>query len=435
MRRFSFRQRPLHLGKYPMEKIKRVEQPTTRITDQVPRVPQRANFFTRARFGDLGPKPKSELPRFVLKYPLSVAMGEMMRSQIPLHDGQVALDVAPLPDDPGELSEHIKALCYFLDADVVGICRVPEYVWYSHDLQGNPIEPRHKYAVVLLIDQGFETMDASSGDDWISGAQSYRAYLKGSTIACTVAGYLRQLGYEARAHTNADSQVLHLPLTLLAGLGELSRIGELVLNPFLGPRFKTSVVTTNLPLAVDKPIDFGLQDFCRKCMKCARECPCGAISFGDKVMFNGYEMWKPDVEACVRYRVTNPGGSACGRCMKVCPFNKPSRGLYRLALWLAVGVPALRRFFIWLDDALEYGQRNPLWKWWLDLEWRDGKLVRPAKTNQRDLHPRRPIPLKQKIALYPAEVNPPPASKQAHPVNRRAAQARSVEGGNSRELS
>ena len=24
-----------------------------------------------------------------------------------------------------------------------------------------------------------------------------------------------------------------------------------------------------------------------------------------KVMFNGYEMWKPDVERCTRYRVTN----------------------------------------------------------------------------------------------------------------------------------
>jgi len=92
------------------------------------------------------------------------------------------------------------------------------------------------------------------------------------------------------------------------------------------------VITTDLPMAVDQPIDFGLQDFCGKCRKCARECPCGAISFGDKVMFNGYEMWKPDVEACTRYRVTNPNGSACGRCMKMCPFNKKGLMQHRLAL-------------------------------------------------------------------------------------------------------
>ena len=87
-----------------------------------------------------------------------------------------------------------------------------------------------------------------------------------------------------------DQDVLHIPIILEAGLGELSRIGELVLNPYVGPRFKSGVITTNLPLLPDKPIDFGLQDFCEKCTKCARECPCQAIPYGDKIMFNGYEM-------------------------------------------------------------------------------------------------------------------------------------------------
>ncbi|MFQ6026742.1 MAG: Fe-S protein, partial [Dehalococcoidia bacterium] len=298
---FSSRKRPMHLGKYPMEAIKRVDRPTTEISEDIPRVPKRAGFFVRARYGDLGPRPQREVSRFASKYPLSASLGKLTRSQLPLHDGEVAPAMAPLPAYSQELADHIKSMCYFLDADVVGICRVPEYAWYSHDSEGNPIEARHEYAVVMLIDQGFETMEGSSGDDWISSAQSYRAYLKGSTIALAVADYIRSLGYEARGHTNADSEVLHIPLTLLAGLGELSRIGEVVLNPFLGPRFKTSIVTTNLPLAVDKPIDFGLQDFCNQCLKCARECPCGAIPFGDKVMFNGYEMWKPDAERCTRY--------------------------------------------------------------------------------------------------------------------------------------
>jgi reductive dehalogenase len=408
-----------------MERIKRVDEPTTLITDEVPRIPRRANFFVRAGFGDLGPKPRQEIQRFVNKYPLSAAMEDVMATQLPLVDGEVASEKAPLPENPEELSKHVKSLCYFLDADVVGICEIPEYAWYSHDGNGKPIRPRHKYAIVLLIDQGFETMAGSSGDDWISGAQSFRAYLKGSTIACTVANYLRKLGHDSRAHTSADGQVLHLPLILLAGLGELSRIGELVLNPFLGPRFKTSIVTTSLPLAVDKPIDFGLQDFCNQCMKCARECPCGAISFGDKVMFNGYEMWKPDAESCVRYRIMNPAGSACGRCMKVCPFNKPSLGGFRFALWLAIRVPALRKLLIRLDDLLEYGQRTPVWKWWLDLEKQEGKLGKPRKVNQRDLRPDRKAPPKQWIALYPVETNPPPDSRDPYPVDRKAARSRS----------
>ena len=139
----------------------------------------------------------------------------------------------------------------------------------------------------MIVDQGFETMEGASGDDWISVAQSMRAYLRFSLLGGVVAKHLRNLGYGARAHTVMDGEVLQPPLLLLSGLGEVSRIGEVILNPFLGPRLKSGVVTTDLPLAHDKPVDFGLQRFCESCNKCARECPSGAITAGPKLMFNG----------------------------------------------------------------------------------------------------------------------------------------------------
>ena len=411
--------RPLHLGKYPMEMIKRVDKTTTYISSDVPRMPKRANFFVRSGFGDLGAKQQKEVRRFTGKMPLNNAFGRVMRAVTPLQRQEAKPEEAELPDDLVARSNHLKALCTFLDADIVGICEVPEYAWYSHNLDGTAIEPRHKYAIVMLIDQGYETMAGSSGDDWISASQSYRAYLRGAEVATVVSGYLNELGYEAQAHTNSDSDVLHIPLTLLAGLGELSRIGEVVLNPFLGPRFKTSIVTTNLELAVDKPIDFNLQKFCESCLKCARECPCGAISFGDKVMFNGYEMWKPDVEACVRYRVSNPAGSGCGRCMKVCHFNKKGLLQHRIALWLAMNVSAAHKLLIWLDDVLDYGQRVADWRWWFDLEWVDGKLVRPKKTNERDLRPERSAPTKtKKVTFYGINSAPPADAKEAVPIRK-----------------
>lgn len=417
---FTLHKRPMHLGKLPMEQIKRVNIPTTKInTDEVPRVPQRASFFKRAEFGDLGPKVQQERLRMTSKYPLNRSIADVLRKLIPLQEGEANVEQAPIPKDPEELSKHIKSLCYFLDADVVGICEIPEYAWYSHDLKGNSIKPQHKYGIVLLIDTGFETLAASSGDDWISGSQSYRAYQKGALIACNIASYIRQLGYETRAHTSQDSLVLHTPLILLAGLGELSRIGEVVLNPFLGPRFKSVVITTNLPLAIDKPIDFGLQDFCNKCSKCARECPCSAISFGSKVMFNGYEIWKPDVVACTRYRTTNPGGSACGRCLKVCPYNKQNILQHRLGLWFAIHVPASRKFLIWLDDVFEYGKQVSIWKWWLDLEFLKDGLSEPIKTNQRSLRPKRQASNRQVIHLYGSDLNPPPdIGNTPYPVDR-----------------
>ena len=174
---------------------------------------------------------------------------------------------------------------------------------------------------MILLDQGYETMEGASGDDWISGAQSMRSYMSGAEVAGVIAEHLRSLGRSAASQTNALSHVLHIPLVLKAGLGELGRIGELVLNPYVGPRFKSVVITTDMALTPDRHVDFGLQNFCSKCTKCARECPCGAIKFDEKVMFNGYEMWKPDSEKCAKYRLGNLKGSACGRCMKTCPSN------------------------------------------------------------------------------------------------------------------
>ena len=422
-RRLTGRHRPLHWGHYPMERVKRAEVPTTLLTDQIPRVPKRAAFFSRALAGDLGPKAQRERGRFATKTPNADAMVPLIRAMVPLQDGPVAERPAPDTDDADWNALSIKAAGHFLGADMVGISEAPDFAWYSHEEDGAEITPNHRYAITMLIDQGHETMEGASGDDWISGAQSMRSYMRGGEIAGILAEHIRGLGHAARSQTNADSQVLQIPLILLAGLGEMSRIGELVLNPFVGPRFKSVVITTNLPLTVDKPIDFGLQDFCDKCLKCARECPCHAIPFGPKVMFNGYETWKPDAEKCASYRVTNPKGSACGRCMKTCPFNLEGLMGERIALWMAVHLPFTRKWLAILDDRLGRGRRNPTKRWWFDLEIVDGKTQAPRLgTNERDLNFGNILdPATEKIAHYPADMNPAPDQKQPFPPDRKEA--------------
>ena len=418
-------------SRYPMETVKTVDRPTTLIIDdEVPRVPKRAAFFERALQGDLGPKAQAARRRFSFKHPMSYSQLNVIRAMVPYQDGEVAEQKNARFSDPVENARAIKALSYFLGADITGICELPEYTWYSHKEDGQPLEPYHKYAVVMLIDQGFDTMEGGSGDDWISGAQSMRAYLRGAEIAGVMAEVLRGEGFPARSQTNADSDVLHIPLVMWAGLGELSRIGELMLNPFIGPRLKTVVLTTNMPLEVDKPIDFGLQYFCNNCWKCARECPCDAIPLGDKVMFNGYEIWKPDVERCTRYRLTNSKGSACGRCMKTCPLNKVVDAdgplLTRGASWLGINAMFLKPMMVpiarWLDDALGNGKRNSHKKWWFDHEIINGVTVTPkAGTNQRDIDPSRSIdPARQKMAIFHADMMPPPDAGEPVPLDRKA---------------
>jgi ferredoxin len=422
-RRLAGQDRPWHLGCYPMEKIRRVSEPTTLVVEsEVERVPARHNFFVRARAGDLGPRPQAEVARFIPKAPHGLASQEMLARLVPLQQGEVAPERAPATGDADANAEAVKALGHFLGADMTGVCAAPAYAWYSHRPDGSEIAATHRNAIVFVLDQGYETMEGASGDDWISGAQSMRAYLRASMIACTLAAHLRRLGWAAQAHTAAYDEVNHIPLLLQAGIGELSRIGELVLNPFVGPRFKSGVVTTDLPLTPDRPIDFGLQDFCAKCTKCARECPCGAIRFGAKTMFNGYEMWKPDVDRCARYRITNMRGSACGRCMKTCPFNTEGVLSERPFLWAAIKLPFTRRWIAQLDDKIGRGSINPVKKWRVDVEVVGGVPVAPPKgANRRGLSLDRKARDPDGYAMFPPSIAPPgPEGMTPFPVERAA---------------
>jgi reductive dehalogenase len=409
--------RPMHLGRYPMENIRKVDGPSTLvIAEQIRRVPKRGDFFTRAEAGDLGGKAKQESPRFPFKHPLAAAMAPMMVQMIPMQGTREKLTPTGVGGnlaDPRTNAQAIKALGYYLGVDFVGICRAEPWMYYSHDNDTSVIDPYHEFAVVMLIDQGYDTMSGASGDDWISASQSMRAYLRGAEISGIMAAHCRRMGYSSRTHTNANSDIVHNPAILMAGLAEVSRIGDTLLNPFIGPRSKSVIFTTDLPMEVDKPIDFGLQDFCSQCKKCARECPCNAITYGPKVMFNGYEIWKADVDKCTKYRVTQSRGSACGRCMKMCPWNREDTVEGRRLAQLSIDFPESRAAIIKMDDALQNGTRNLIKRWWFDLEIIDGVAVRPpGGTNERDLILDQDYRLgrNQKLAMFPPALQPPPST-------------------------
>lgn len=399
-------------GAQPFERLKHVDSPTTYIDEtNVARVPKRTDMFARAQFGDLGPKVQEGAKggHYARKSAPSFAQRRALGAFVLLQDGESA--DGPRPTDPARNAANLKAASYFLGVDAIGLSRCPDWAWYSHDAVGAPIDPPHDQAVSMIIDQGYETMEGASGDDWISVAQSMRAYLRFALLGGIIAQQIRNLGYKAKAHTVMDGEVLQPPLLLLSGLGEVSRIGEVILNPYLGPRLKSGAVTTDMPMTHDKPIDFGLQAFCEACNKCARECPSGAITAGPKLMFNGYEIWKSDSQKCATYRITTPGGAMCGRCMKTCPWNLEGVLAEAPFRWAAMHVPAAARPLARLDDAVGNGGLNDTKKWWWDIELQPDGAYRPSQhpLNRRGLQ--RELDLKyedQTLAVYPAPLAPHP---------------------------
>ena len=410
-----FAKRDFADGPHAFETLKRVDDPTTYIDRaNVARVPKRANMFARSLFGDLGKRAQEAAKNgnYVRKSAAAFAFRPSLGAFILLQEGE-ATDPHPDTLDPARNAANIKAALYFLGVDACGLSACPDWAYYSHDAAGNPITPYHENAISMIIDQGHETMEGASGDDWIACAQSMRAYLRFSLLGGVLAQHLRNLGYTARVHSVMDDEVLHPPLLLLSGLGEVSRIGEVILNPFLGPRLKSGVITTSMPMDHDRPIDFGLQKFCEACNKCARECPSGAITAGPKLMFNGYEIWKSDSQKCTTYRITTPGGAMCGRCMKTCPWNLEGLFAERPFRWAAMTFPGAAKMLARLDDRLGKGAINPVKTWWWDLEMIDEGPYDPTPhpVNRRELNPELDLKYEdQTLAVYPAPLAPPPYS-------------------------
>ncbi len=167
-------------GAHPFEKLKRVDDPTTFIDEaRVARVPKRTDMFARAQFGDLGKKQQQAASGgwYARKSAHAFSQREMLGAFVLLQDGEPATPDTK-PSDAQRNADNVKAASYFLGIDAVGISRCPDWTWYSHDATGAELTPPHDQAISMIVDQGFETMEGASGDDWIAVAQSMRAYLR-----------------------------------------------------------------------------------------------------------------------------------------------------------------------------------------------------------------------------------------------------------------
>ena len=270
-------------------------------------------------------------------------------------DGEVSAD--KICKDPLTLTSEIKDLILRMGADEVGVARLNRMFVYSHvgrgpEPWGKPIELNHQFALVFTLEMAYNRVQEAP--DMPITEEAALQYLRAAIISVNLARYIRNLGYPARAHiSDSNYQIILPPVAYDAGLGELSRMGYLI-SPRYGARIRLGAVTTDLPLIQDKPIVFGVQDFCAICLKCAENCPSAAIPHGGKMMIRGVKKWQISVEKCLRYwRIA---GTDCGLCMKACPYSHPPTFVHNV-IRKGIKYSAFARKISLLGDDLFYGRK------------------------------------------------------------------------------
>ena len=104
IRFFSDKDRPVHMGPYPLERLARGAMPDL-------------NAVPLGRPLDFR---KADTPESIVN-----AMGEYQAMMDAVRDGLVNKAKGAVPDDPVERANHLKAFGYFSDASMIGACALP----------------------------------------------------------------------------------------------------------------------------------------------------------------------------------------------------------------------------------------------------------------------------------------------------------------------
>lgn len=242
------------------------------------------------------------------------AMARRPRELAPHRDGPVA----PVQSTRGaqQHARLVRDKALASGASLVGIARLrSDFIELDRELS-------HDWVIGIVVAEDYANV-LKGADAVQSGA--YRAYAACAEIATALAAFVREeLGHAALAHHNGGSEIQALPALYHMGIGELGRHGSLI-NPELGAFWRPSFVTTTLPLVADRPIAFGVQDYCLNCRLCETACPGDAVApAGDFIVTDGVNRWLIDNEKCFPY--SRLRAEYCHICVDVCPYIHKENG-------------------------------------------------------------------------------------------------------------
>lgn len=279
-----------------------------------------------------------EVPLYKHRPPEQMAQRRSWSDLAKFRDGPVNPQRTPI-DEPVRAAAGIKKFARKIGADDVGIARLtPTMIRQDLDLS-------HDYVICMIIAEDYA--QALQGPR-ATEQEACNAYVRCAQVATEMAAHIRSLGYPALAHHNGACDIQAIPAMLAAGLGELGKHGSLV-HPQLGASHRPGIVTTTMPLAVDAPLVFGVQDTCLSCNLCSNNCPGDAIPREAFTLTEGIRRWLTDVEKC--YVFSRLRAEYCHICVDVCPY-----------VHMANGDPAKRELYKrYTATRKKVGYKTPTW--------------------------------------------------------------------------
>lgn len=218
------------------------------------------------------------------------------------------------PPQPDNLAARLKEEAGRLGIDVIGITNFDRRYVYSNYKR----RVHFKRVIVIGAEQPWAPTQEQTGSSELLDV-TLETFLRITELAINLADFLRANGYRTQflAGPLGLDLVKILPYAVDAGLGQMGANGQL-LSPYFGSRWRPVAMSTDAPLEIDSPKDFGINTLCEKCQVCVRRCPGRALS-KQKVYWRGVLKYKVIAERCIpmldRY-------SACGVCIKVCPVQR-----------------------------------------------------------------------------------------------------------------
>jgi ferredoxin len=243
---------------------------------------------------------------------LAVFLPAFARERRASADSAVARVAPTKADDPAELTEAFRAEASRIGLSAVGVAPYDEryhYEDYRHLKQGDRM-------VVGLLEEDHGSVQQLPHPDGLKTTFATIGVV--NEMMVELAHWLHARGYRAY---QAENQAVVIPYAVAAGLGQLGLNGQL-LTPHAGSRCRPSMVSTNAPLLLDGPKDYGVTAICDACRVCVARCPSGAIP-QRRWEYRGIHKAKINTSRCLPV-VSQAYG--CAVCMRVCPVQKYGLG-------------------------------------------------------------------------------------------------------------